>query len=71
MSFKRAPERRKKLTDKGDATPGPTATTFAVLGDLVNVINLINFGTDRLKKFRYVKGRKRQFLHFKQDCPYA
>ena len=53
----------------GDAASGPTATTFAFLGDLINVINRTDFGTDRFRGFRSVKGRKRPFPILKLDCP--
>ena len=45
-----------------DATTGPRVRTFAFLGDLVNVINRTNFGTDRFRGFVLWRNVKDLFL---------
>ena len=56
------------FTNMGDAisASGPKATTFAFLGDLVNIINCKNFGIDRFTGFRSVKYRKGLLYSFTQ-----
>ena len=75
ISCMRARERRREkltivvyFTHMEDATPGPTATTFALLGNLANVTNRTNFGADWFRGFRSVNGRKRHLPILKQDC---
>ena len=40
------------FTHMGDVTPGPAATTFALLCDLVSIINCVSFETEGSKDFR-------------------
>ena len=68
MRAVRVPEKEeKKLTIDifhaygGDNTPGSTGMTFTLQGDLVNVINRKNVGTERFRRFCSVNGRKRPF----------
>ena len=50
--------------------PESMATTFALLGNLVNIINRTNFGTDQFRGFRSVKSsfEKGRFLYLRRTA---